>query len=348
MPTSVGKTRTTELAIVYALAANPDAKCIYVAPYRALVWEVERNFRRLFSNLGYTISSIVGSYESDDFENLLVKDSHLLIMTHEKLDLVLRAQPEFLDGVRLFVLDEVQIICEESRGVKFELLMTRIMRRLSHARFLLLSAVVPQVMLESLGHWLGVSPETDVLQSDWRPSIQRHSAFKWIRNKGQIRYYPIGEDPLAEGFVHGVIMSKEHTFRNPDTGRINRRIFPNTDNRSGIAAELALKFAELGPVLVFCAQTNYVESVAKALGRRLELANLTDGSLPDCFTSSTGSRSCRSAAEWLSEEHFITKMLKCGVATHHGRLPEAVRKSMEIDFRQRRLPILIATNTLAQ
>src|SRR5205807_7315201 len=56
MPTSAGKTRIAEMAIVYTLVNNPDAKCVYVAPYRALVSELEQSFLNLLSDLGYRVS----------------------------------------------------------------------------------------------------------------------------------------------------------------------------------------------------------------------------------------------------------------------------------------------------
>ena len=40
MPTSAGKTRIAEITIVHTLVHNPGAKCVYVAPYRALVAEL--------------------------------------------------------------------------------------------------------------------------------------------------------------------------------------------------------------------------------------------------------------------------------------------------------------------
>ena len=48
MPTSAGKTRITELAIVHTLVNHPNAKCVYVAPYRALVSELKQSFFNLF------------------------------------------------------------------------------------------------------------------------------------------------------------------------------------------------------------------------------------------------------------------------------------------------------------
>jgi superfamily II DNA/RNA helicase len=348
MPTSAGKTRVAELAIVHTLTTIPNAKCVYIAPYRALVSELEQAFFNLFGDLGFRVTSIVGSYESDDFEQLLVAEADIWVMTPEKLDLLKRAKPEFLDNVRLFVLDEGQIVHDESRGVKFELLLSRLKRRLPNARFLFLSAVLPQETLEDFAAWFGARPEKDIITSDWRPSYQRFASFEWQGETGVIRYSPDEDIPLLKEFVPGIIKQQLFECENPKTGRITRERFPDFNSKAQIAAELAFKFAELGPVLVFCSQPNFVEAVAKALETRLGLSKKKDKNMPTFFLTGASSRSAICAKEWLGENHPTTAFLRSGIAIHHGNLPEALRKTVEIDFRNRQFQVLIATNTLAQ
>ena len=128
MPTSAGKTRIAEMAIVHTLINDPDAKCIYVAPYKALVSELKQSFFAIFNDLGYRISSLTGNYESDDFEELLFNKTDILILTPEKLDLLFRSNPEFFIDLKLVILDEMHIISDDLRGIKFELLISRIKR----------------------------------------------------------------------------------------------------------------------------------------------------------------------------------------------------------------------------
>jgi len=348
LPTSAGKTRIAELAMVHTMVTKPGAKCVYIAPYRALVWELEQAFLNLFGDLGFRVSSVVGTYESDDFEQLLVSDADVLVMTPEKLDLLQRAQPEFLDNVRLFVLDEGQIVQDPHRGVKFELLLTRLKRRLPNARFLFLSAVVPYETLEDFALWFNANPKEDVLSLDWRPSIQRFAKFEWKGENGVIRYSSSEDISLLQEFVSGVIKQRVIEFMNPRTRRINRRRFPDPNNKSQTAAELAYKFAELGPVLVFCSQRNFVEAVAEALETRLDLARVKGEKIPEYFLDKSSTRSWLSAKEWLSDKHHTARLLRKGIAVHHGNLPDTLRKSIELDFRNREFQILIATNTLAQ
>jgi len=199
--------------------------------------------------LGYRISIATGTYDSDDFEELLFRQTDLLVVTPEKLDLLLRAQPEFLENVRLFVLDEAHIVHDSQRGIKFELLLTRLKRKLHHAHFIVLSAVVLQEILEDFATWFNASSDDDILTSSWRPSIQRYAKLEWRRQTGVIRYAPDNEIQQLQEFVPGVIRQRKSEYTNPKTGRINRRRFPDKSNKAQVAAELAYKFAKLGPVL---------------------------------------------------------------------------------------------------
>ena len=74
---------------------------------------------------------------------MIAGDSDILVVTPEKLDLLFRTNAEFLDRVGLFVLDEGQVVNDRNRGPKFEMLLSRLRRRVPSARFLFVSAVVP-------------------------------------------------------------------------------------------------------------------------------------------------------------------------------------------------------------
>ena len=239
LPTSAGKTRIAEMSIIYTLASNPRAKCVYVAPYRALVYELEQVFLNLFNDLGLKVSSLIGSFESDDLELLLVNDADILVMTPEKLDLLNRAQPKFLEDVELFILDEGHIIDDNRRGIKFELLLTRLKRKLPNARFIFLSAVVSHETLEDFAHWFNTR-ENSIIDSDWRPSLQRYAVFYWKKTNGFVRYLTSDDNPLITEFVPGVIKQRPYVIKNLDTGRLNRRIFPDKTNKSQSAGRVSI------------------------------------------------------------------------------------------------------------
>lgn len=345
MPTSAGKTRIAELAIVDALVREPGAKCVYVAPFRALVSEVEQTFGGLLADLGFRVSSVVGTFESDEFERLLVEDADLVVVTPEKLDLFLRLRSDFLARVRLIVLDEGHLVHDLSRGAKYELLLTRLKLTLESPRFLVLSAVVPYQTLQDFAKWLGTGDKA-IVSSTWRPSLQRIASLEWRGTTGVLRY-ATDEHAVPGEFVPGVIRQQTYEFVNEQTRRVNRPKFPEEGTKSHIAAELAFEFADLGSVLVYATLPKNALAVGKALARRLELMQLTGESLPSHF-STPDTRAAQVAAEWLGEEHPISILLRKGIAVHHGQLPDPVRSAIEADCRERRYRVLAATSTLAQ
>ena len=79
----------------------------------------------------------------------------------------------------------------------------------------------------------------------------------------------------------------------------------------------------------------------------MDLMEKVDETIPSFFQTPR-TQSVRVAREWLGDDHFVTRLLKRGIAIHHGRLPDALRKSVEDDFRHRRYRVVVATNTLAQ
>ena len=346
LPTGGGKTRIAEMAIIDTLGRNTGSKCVFVAPYRALAFEVEKTLGPILNDLGYRVSSVVGSFESDDFEDFLLRTADLLIVTPEKLDLVFRIRPDLMDQIKLVVLDEVHMIDDATRGVKFELLLSRIRSRLPLSRFLVMSAVVPDSTLAAFAEWLTDSPER-TFSSSWRPTIQRMARFEWRGNSGRIQFQADSEMPELSNFVPGAIRKRRYRFRNPDTRRINNREYPKT--KGDTVAELAYVFSEQGTVLVFCTQPNWVQSVSRTmLEGSIEYRKLTDEPVHKHFVNVATTKSLELAKEWLGEDHIVTRALSQGIAPHHGRLPNIVREAIEADCREGRYRVIVATNTLAQ
>ena len=347
LPTSSGKTRIAEMAIIDTLVRNPDGKCVFVAPYRALAFEVERTLGTVLNDLGYRVSSVVGSYETDEFERFLLQAADLLIVTPEKLDLVLRLNPELFDQINLVVLDEIHMIDDASRGIKFEILLSRLKSRFPNCRFLVMSAVIPDSSVKNFAAWLADSPGKSIT-SDWRPTIQRIARFEWRGETGVIRFEHDEEIPRLNSFVPGVIQRRRYSYRHPETRRMRNPVYPNP-KKGDTAAELAYAFSDQGPVLVFCTQPKFVESVCKKiLSQSIELRKMIGESVFTHFSNVEPTQSLYLAKEWLGEDHIASQSLANGIAPHHGRLPNVVREAIEVDCRAGRYNVIVATNTLAQ
>ena len=363
MPTSSGKTRVAEMCIMRALALpGARARCVYVAPYRALVAEVAGEMSKVFPDLGFTVSGEDGMYDDD----LPGKEGErppadILVVTPEKLDLVLRARPESLGGTNLFVIDEGHAVSDAGRGLKMELLLSRLHRRFSHARFIVLSAMISDDAMRDLAAWLcrggEEGAEAAVITTGWRPTLQRHARFEWSAGKeGGVECmltYEDEQDELPRGTLHikDVIRRESYEHVNPRTKRVVRPAFPSRE-KSETATELALKYAPLGPALVYAATKRSAAAVAKKLLRRIEMAEAAGVSVPDVFGSRGGlegpRRSLRIAKEWLGDGHDVTRCLVRGIAVHHGGLPGNLRQSIEEDVRDGEYAAIVATSTLSQ
>ena len=359
MPTSSGKTRIAEMCILRALTSpGATAKCVYIAPYRALVAEVAGAMSGLFHDMGFTVSGLDGSYDDDPADEEACSSADILVVTPEKLDLVLRARPGSLDGAALFVLDEGHVIGDEGRGLKMELLLARLRRRFARARFIVLSAMISDGAMHDLAAWLcgggegGEVGRGAVIATEWRPTLQRRAMFEWSGKGAQCMLtYEDGQDGLRNRVrARDVIKREAYEHVNPRTGRVVRPRFPSPE-KSETAAELALKYSPLGPVLVYAATKRSARAVAGKLLHRAELADAAGRSVPEELRLRAGQesrRSIRAATEWLGPDHDVTRLLKRGIALHHGDLPDRLRQAVEEDSRDRAHAVIVATGTLAQ
>ena len=352
MPTSSGKTRIAEMSILHALVSDAGSKCVYVAPYRALVSEVVETLARVFPDLGYTVSGVDGSYDDDPSEGDLAAGADILVMTPEKLDLVARAHADRLGRVSLFVLDEGHVIGDSRRGLKVELLMTRLRMRFGNARMIVLSAMISDRTMRELAGWL-CGKGDNAIRTEWRPVLQRHARFEWPAGADScmLTYEKGGDgDRLLPAVQARDVIRRERYAYLDSRGRRRGLSFPSA-SRSDIAAELAFKYSALGPVLVYATTKKSAVSVAKSLLRRIELTEKSRGDMPEHFRHrqfGEPARSLRAAQEWLGTDHQVARLLERGIAVHHGGIPEGVRQSMESDLRGHKYSVVVATDTLSQ
>lgn len=168
MPTGAGKTLIAELNILNALINNPEKKCIYIAPFRALTNEIKDTLSKNIGKLGFVVSSFTGSYElEEDFNNYWLKEANVIVAKPEKIDLLHRVKPEFFDDISIVVVDEGHIIGDESsRAALLEILMVKLKYKLdpTNTKFIFISAVMPTDNLKELSMWLSNSQD-NIVQS---------------------------------------------------------------------------------------------------------------------------------------------------------------------------------------
>jgi helicase len=111
-PTSSGKTMLGELAAVRG--ALDRRRTLFLMPLKALVSEKLRQFGRVYGPFG--IRTIEATGETDDIGPLLRGRYDIALLTYEKFTAIALTFPHVLDQVGTIVIDEVQMIADQSRG----------------------------------------------------------------------------------------------------------------------------------------------------------------------------------------------------------------------------------------
>lgn len=348
MPTSAGKTFIAELLILKYLVNNPNKKCIYVAPFRALTNEKEEELSKYFSKIGFSVSSLSGSYEIDEFQDVILSDSDLLIATPEKIDLLLRLTPDFFKDVSFVVVDEGHIIGDLStRATLLEFLIIRLRIKVPEIKTLFISAVMPPENADEYSLWLS-GKQNNVLRSlkfsdsstseEWEPTRKLISFFEWTGERGDITFQNVITEDEETKVQQG---AKLYSFlKHKEFG--NK--YPTKKVKKESAAALAFKLSEEGNTLVFCAQVPRIKSVATSF--LLLLSKVED--IPERFVLNKNKKSSYYANIWYGDGSYIAKCIDRGIGIHYGDMPEQVRTAVEDDFRNGNLKVLLSTNTIGQ
>lgn len=358
MPTSAGKTKIAELAILSHLTSgvvDPDFKCVYVAPFRSLAVEVEQTLRPALRPLGLRVSELYGGFEFTATDRLIIESTHVLVATPEKFDAFLRFSPDLAGQIRLVILDEGHIISppnlralRQARGLKYEVFLQRLVARCqkSAARIVFLSAVMPNA--EQFAEW--ITGERDgLVSSDWRPSRLMLGEAVWDGTKVDIEFthadrLPLGHRCFVRGFVPArpavAVPGRKHPFPHDDAEAI------------GLTA---LELARHKLTMVFVAQKRSTVTFGRTLLKCIRLRRKVASAAGEAYGlpvapehQAETDRCIALVREHMGEESEYIVFLREGFVIHHSSLPQPIRLAVERLVRSGAVRLVVATTTLAQ
>ncbi|NXQ01799.1 HFM1 helicase, partial [Vidua macroura] len=315
-PTGSGKTVMFELAITRLLMEAPlpwlNIKVVYMAPIKALCSQRFDDWKEKFGPIGLTCKELTGDTLMDDlFE---IHHADIIITTPEKWDSMTRRWRDnsLVQLVRLFLIDEVHVIKDESRGATLEVVVSRMKTIQSSLwrllekhdtvpplRFVAVSATIPNT--QDIAEWLSDSEMPAVclkIDEDQRPV--------------KLRKIVLG--------------------------------FPCSDNQTEFKFDLTLNYkiasiiqtySEQKPALVFCATRKGVQQAASVLAKDAKF-----------LLSIEQKRRLQGFANSLKDSK-LRDLLTYGVAYHHAGMEISDRKIIEGAFTVGDLPVLFTTSTLA-
>jgi helicase len=194
-PTSSGKTMVGELATLKG--ALERRRVLFLLPLKALVNDKLRHFNEVYGAFGVRTICATGDSTVDDMLPLMRGQSDICLMTYEKFAAFLLGTPHILDQVGAVIIDEVQTIADESRGVNLEFVLTMLRQRRQQGaepQLIALSAVIGDT--NGLERWLGAR----LLRRTERPVPLDEGI---LRSDGSLRY--LSSDTSEEGVINSFI-----------------------------------------------------------------------------------------------------------------------------------------------
>ena len=340
LPTSSGKTRIAEICILRCVSER--RRVIFVTPLRALAAQTERTLKSVFNLLGKPVSRY---YDGSGFgydERKKYQNYDILIMTPEKLDFAVRYDKSILDDVGLLVFDEGHMINLDMRGIQYESLIQRLLRRPdAHTRRIVcLSAVLPDGNgIDDFVNWIRGDQIGSPVEVDWQPTQQRFGEVIWQDSHAKLLIHADKENREVENYITGFVPPSY----SPPRGR-RYKMFPRGQRELCIA--VAWKLIEQDQiVLIYCPRRDSVERIAENI---VELYDREALKPISNFNESDVESATSIGCEWFGSNSGITKCLRLGVGVHHAGLPKSYLREMERLIENRKIKAIITSPTLAQ
>lgn len=310
-PTSSGKTMIGELA---ALKSSLTRKrSLFLLPLRALVNDKHQQFTRMYGDYGLRIIRATGEF-NDDVSPLLRGQYDIGLLTYEKFASLVLTTPHILEQIGTIIIDEVQMIADESRGVNLEFILTLIRVRRQQGiepQIVALSAVIGDT--NGLERWLGAR----LLRRTERPIPLNEGVLK---QDGSFRYLDS-------------VTSEEKNL----SAYIQPRWSGKNSSQDYIIPLVQRLVFEGKQVIIFRESKGLTQGCAEYLARELGLPAAQEAldALPNGDLSDSS--------------HRLRGVLSGGVAFHNANLERDERLVVEEYFRSvsSKIRVIVATTTLA-
>ena len=345
MPTSAGKTALCELLIYHEVKAR-HRRVLFLVPFRALAAEIRDGMSKRLSDAGVRVIASHGGNIPTRSESATVENADVLIITPEKFTALSQVVPEMEKHYQTIICDEGHLIDDNSRGLQYELLLTKLRGIEGESKKLVfISAILPNV--NEIHEWLGGQADR-LAHSNYKPvetdyaflSPQPRSTGSWRLNVN-----PVYPQPRSY-FLLRFLVTDDFRYLNSSTGRF--KLIAGWNSNLSLACASALKARRNGSVALFTTTrgNNGISGLAEKLMMLCESGALVAQGAPqlsDCLPD---------LIEYirflLGRDYLLTRLLRFGAGFHHGMLPQEIRREMEEAIQEGIISILLCTTTLAE
>lgn len=382
-PTGSGKTTVATLAAIQGLFADPPDDpfglaelgpgniVLYLVPSRALAAEVEIRLVEDLRGIATDPVVVTGLYGGVDWgpTDAWIETARptVVICTFEKADALLRYLGIlFLNRIRLVIIDEIHMVEQDvawlagledgsSRAFRLEQLVTRLLRARDKYgfRILALSAVAARAA-PALARWISGASDAIPTTSDYRSTRQM---------LGRLEVNATGRYTIRYDLMDGRSLKFEDE-RREDTPFV-RDPFPplpgGVDAEEGVevrmraptlwaALQLAAERPDGSTPSVLISVTQHVDRFASTCADLMD--TWSEGRLPNYTAldqvNDLWTRCLASAADYFTVDSVEYRLLKHGIAVHHGKMPGLLTRRLKALIDRGDVRVIIATSTLSE
>lgn len=342
MPTSAGKTKSTELIIRCAFLSGRATLAVIVAPFRALCNEIKNTLADAFYNEPIKIDELSDTLQIDFKFSDLLGHQQILVLTPEKLFYILKHSVDLASKIDLLILDEGHQFDSGTRGVTYELLLTSLNLKIpQEAQKILISAVISNA--KDIGEWL--NGESNVVDGEALiPAFKSIAFASWLDQQGRIEYVNATDIDRNEFFVPRVIEKIELNKKGRER---KKRYFPEKGDGQSIAIYLGFKLVSNGSIAIFCGSKPTAVSICEKAIDIIERNN--NLKQPKEYSNDQEVIRLRNLHILnLGEDSSASISSQYGIFSHHGNVPHGIRLAVEYAMRENLIRFVVCTSTLAQ
>jgi helicase len=308
-PTNTGKTFIGELAALNASQRLNRKRSFFLVPLKALADQMFQEFTKKYGSWGIKVAiSTSDHYEFDADLNRF----DIVVSTYEKINGLIIKQPEVTQGIGLIVVDEIQHVGDDTRGVALEMLLTRLRVFSPDIQIIGLSATVSNA--RSLADWLGCTL-VEITKRD-------------VELREGILY--TGTEPIDFRKIQlekGDFIYKEYNSSNI---AVERKLDLNLIDK-------IIEQCKTEPCLFFTSTPARSEEVAQQIAKKMPVLPEMDDIISELGL----------LVESTPITAALKKVLVKGIAFHHAGLLGEERRIIEENFRKGKIRLICCTSTLA-
>lgn len=330
MPTSAGKTFLTELLVYQEIKDNPNAKILYLAPLRSLSRELKERYGRLSREFKFDFRAAYGG-STTTAEEETIENAQLLIATPETFTTLEGSIDDLISNYTLVICDEGQLLEDKTRGVSYELLLTRLKRN-ANTRFLFISAIIPNIA--DINQWLGGSAG-EVGDSNYRPCKIRFAVALRQGNHATIQY---ANEAIEDWAVKVDDFMSEGQVKALGT------------TQKSFSCALALKAMDAGPVMLYCSMKDWKRGCLAHVDEVMALLQKGVFKKPISYIQDVEwlAKVTEYCAFQLGDDYRLTRCVNDGLAYHHGQMPQDLRELIETSIAKKTIQLVVCTKTLSE